>query len=296
MTGTIIKSVDRLLVRANEPDQLFSVFNQQLLLPAAWPLMRNAFFVSGGLHLGNTLLEIFHLDRQPVNTDLYGLAFEFTPFDESLKELDQRGIPHTPPLPFIYVDSQGWQVTAWHNVFIGGLLDNHYLHRAFFKRSQNITTENWEKRSRPTLFNRQRSIPHLYNTVYRKAITAGIYYNPSWQSGHIRRESTRAGLGISGVYEVAIGTRSFHQTREKWHNLLSPIPEVSDGVWRTPGDLHIRLIPHKEDRLLGMIWQVNSLNRAAQFLNRREMLGPDINGMLTILPQRIGGLDIRIIQ
>jgi hypothetical protein len=296
MVQAIVKTIDHLLIRVSNPDLLYSIFHQQLLLSQAWPVMATPFFVSGGLHLGNTNLEIIRVGRQPKPVSLYGIAFDFHPFEESLPELERRGIPHTPPLPFVQVDEQGWQMIAWTSVFLGGMLDSHPLQQIFFKANQNPDIEKWEMKGRPGSSNRPFGIPYIYNTVYRKAATFGINYNPAWASNYIRKEPTRAGLGLRGVYEVTIGTRNFHQAREVWNNLLDPLPEVSEGVWRLPDDLHIRLIPHREEKILGMIWQVASLNRAAQFLHRRNMLGPEVNEMVTIDPAKIFGLQIRLLQ
>ena len=304
MGQEIIKRVDHVLVRVTPPEPLFAILRDQLLLPEAWPLTTNAFYTSGGVHLGNMNLEVMQLNQDAAKdaadkkypARLFGLAFELHPYDKSLPELDRRGIPHTPPVPFYQFDEQGWQVTSWTNVYLGGLFHGGPLARTFFQFSRSASGSAWERAALPTAFNRRFGLPFIFNHVYTHGMTFSSEYNPAWKGINICPEPDRSGLDVKQVSEITFGSSDFLRARARWQNLLAPHPEVAEAVWLLPDNLRLRLKPAAKDGLLHMVWQVHSLNRTAQFLHRRGMLGKEIKGMLRIDPDKVMGLDIRLIQ
>jgi hypothetical protein len=296
MKEPVVKCVDHLTVRVSPPEPLFDTFTQNLLLTQAWPLNTNPFYTSGGVHLGNLNLQIMQVQHEPQPARLYGIAFDLLPFDESLPALQERGVPHTPPQPFYIVDEQGWQVTAWTNVYLGGLLGSGALANLFFALASRAPHETWERGAMPTSFNRRFGRPFVFDRVYRTGMTYGVSYNPAWRAANIASQATQSGLELLKVYEVTIGVRDLNAARKSWKALLNPYPERAPGVWVMPDGLHIHLVETNRVSLLRMIWQVTSVNRAAQFLYKRDMLGAEKDGMLTIEDSKIGGLDIRLVQ
>lgn len=296
MPETIVKRVDHLVVRVHSPEPLLSTLTQQLLLPTAWPLTTNPFFSSAGVHLGNLNLELMQISQQSRPARLYGIGFELQPYDISLPELKARGIPHTPPAPFFILDDQGWQVTAWNNVYLGGLLDDNHAGRMFFSFSQRASPNTWEKTSLPRPFIRRYGLPFVYDTVYRNGMVFAVEYNPSWRAANITEEANHAGLEVQRVFEVTIGVQQYERAYYCWKALLEPYPEIRKGIWKLPGGPNLRLVQRPANGLRRMVWQVASLNRAAQFLFKRGMLGKERDGMLTIDPAKVMGLDIRLVQ
>lgn len=292
----IIKRLDHVTVRVNNPEPLFSMLVDQLLLPRAWPITSYPLFTHAGVHLGNANLEILHIGSQERPARLYGMAFEMEPFELSLPELDRRGIQHTPPTPFYVYDEQGWQTTAWTSVILGGMIRRSAMEQTFVDISQRLSTEGWERTTHPTSFNRRFRTPFLYDRVFRRWMVSGIQYNPAWYAANVQEAPTRTGLEVTGLREVAIGTSSFPTAYQSWKNLLADHSEVVEGVWRLPGGVHLRLVSHTNDGLLGMTWQVESLNRAAQFLHKRGMFGKERNHTISIAPKSISGLSIRLTQ
>jgi hypothetical protein len=296
MAEAIVKRVDHLVIRAHSPEPVFTLLTQQLLLPQAWPLTTNPFFTSGGVHLGNLNLEVMQVGQQARPARLYGIAFELQPYDISLPELEARRIPHTPPMPFFVVDEQGWQVTAWNNVYLGGLMGDSRMARMFFSFSQRTSTETWEKSTFPRPFNRRFGLPFVFDTVYRNGMVFGVEYNRNWRSSNIQEESPHTGLDVQQVYEITVGVQNYEHAYECWKALLDPLPEIAKGIWELPDGMHLRLAQRRANGLRRMILQVSSLNRAAQFLHKRDMLGKERDGMVTIAPEKVMGLDIRLIQ
>jgi len=302
MGNAIIKRVDHIIVQAEPPEPLFHLLRDQLLLPVAWQIRRDAFFTSGGIHLGNLNLQIMQLNHHKTNgsggtAKLNGLGFELNDTQASLYELDRRGIPHTPPMPFYQFDEQGWQITSWTNVYLGGLIGGvNPAGRMFFDLSHFTPANTWEKVALPTDINRKLTLPFVYDRVYPNGITYSVEYNPAWRGINMRPEPDRAGLDIKQVQQITIGTSDFLRARERWRNLLAPHPEVGDAIWVLPDGLHLRLKPASHDGLLSMVWQAHSLNRSVQFLSRRDMMGKEKSGVVQIAPEKIFGLDIRLVQ
>lgn len=292
----LITRVDHLVVRVPDPKPLFSVFTEQLLLPVAWPVTTNPFYTSGGIYLGNTNLEIMQFGPVDYTARLYGIALELLPFEESVPLLDQHHIPHTPPMPFYLVDDQGWQVAAWMNLYLGGLMGDSATSRLFFPLSQRAPKETWESGSLPRPFNRRFGLPFIFNSVYPRGMTFGVRYHPAWRAKHFTEESNHTGLDVQRIYEVTIGTTNYEQVYPCWKALMQPHKEIKPGIWELPDGMHIRLIEHRSNGLRRMIWQVASLNRAMQFLHKRGMVGKEHNGMPTIEAKKVQGLDIRLVQ
>src|SRR5690242_20951046 len=102
----IVRRVDHLVVRVNPAEPLFKILTQQLLLPQAWPVTTNPFYTSGAVHLSNLNLELMQIGESQQSAHLYGIAFELEPYEISLPLLNNRNIPHTPPMPFFVVRSE----------------------------------------------------------------------------------------------------------------------------------------------------------------------------------------------
>jgi hypothetical protein len=296
MGQNIVKRLDHVTVRVANPNPLFAALTQQLLLPEAWPVTTNPFFTTGGIHLGNANLEVLYVGNERAPARLYGLAFELEPFPKSLPALDEAQITHTPPAPFFHFDEQGWQSVARTNVYLGGLISRTFLKRIFFAASQRLSRDTWEQGFQPSRINRRFSIPLLHKWVYPDGMVSAVEYNPVWAAKNIQAPTTRVGLEVNGIYEIVVGTPSFSKVYPRWKRLLESHREVVEAVWRLPGNLHIRLVPASSGGLQSMTWQVESLNRAAQFLYKRELLGDEKDKTVAILPEKVFGLDIRLIQ
>lgn len=296
MAEGIVRRVDHLIVRVHSAEPVFNLLTQQLLLPAAWPLTTYPFLTSGGVNLGNMNLEVMQIGQQARPARLYGIAFELEPYDISLPELNERNIPHTPPMPFYVVDEQGWQITAWNNVYLGGLLGDSRTARMFFSFSHRASKETWEQTTLPKPFNRRFGLPFVFDTIYRNGMIFAVEYNRAWRNLHVHEELPHTGLDVQRVYEVTIGVQQYERAYECWKALLDPLPEIAKGIWELPDGMHLRLAQRRVNGLRRMVWQVSSLNRAAQFLHKRDLLGKERDGMLTINPEKTMGLDIRLIQ
>ena len=125
MTQTpIVRQVDHILLSSDEPERLFALFAESFELPVAWPFTQyGEAFASGGVAAGNVNLECIgagggaSAPSARRAAQFLGFAFDPEPLDQSIAELDRRGVAHEDPqLP--HDVSQPWT-----NVVLTGMLD-----------------------------------------------------------------------------------------------------------------------------------------------------------------------------
>ncbi|NLG97781.1 MAG: hypothetical protein GX491_10505 [Chloroflexi bacterium] len=299
---SIVKGVDRLLVRTTAVEPLFQLFTQRLLLPEAWPITTYPLLINGGVQLGNLSLELFQMRSEPRAAPsgprawYYGIGLQMEPFSDALQKLDERGIQHSSPIPFFVFDDEGWQVTAWSSIYLGGLLGDSLLARLFFTLSKRAPQAYWEKRSLVARLNRRFGLPFLYNRVFTNGVILSIDQNPIWRKMNAHQSPNPAGLEVKRVAEISVGVRSLPKACARWKALLDPYPEINEADWQLPSGLHIRLYQQPKDQLIGMTLQVQSLNRAAQFLHRCGLLKEQPSGVIAIDPEQVQGLNIVLMQ
>src|ERR671939_602670 len=127
-----VKQLDHLIVRADDPRPLFKLLSETLQLPVAWPLRSYPSFTSGGVTLGNLYLEIISCEpeqdsssRNRPDARYVAMAFETDSLDESVKELDRRGIPRGPVVPNVGVMPDGEKRKLYANAILGKMLGRH---------------------------------------------------------------------------------------------------------------------------------------------------------------------------
>ena len=101
------------VVSAAEAQKLQNAFTRDLGLPAAWPVGKNGSETSGGVFLGNFVLEIA-VWPQVEPLQLLGVALESRDADSAYKELKERGFRVRPN-----GDEKGYQQTAGISEFAG---------------------------------------------------------------------------------------------------------------------------------------------------------------------------------
>jgi hypothetical protein len=123
MTEAIVRRFDHVYVPLADPERAFVHLTETLQLPVAWPFSDHGAFASGGVSLGNLNLEVLRAGENFVYGSLLtparirGIAVEPVSADDAfLAELDRRGLPHSPPMPFTPPGAAG---PTWTNIGIG---------------------------------------------------------------------------------------------------------------------------------------------------------------------------------
>ncbi len=256
---------------------------------------------SGGIFAGNVDFEILYVPRGP-HTDrahLYGMVFEA--WGEDMAALASRGID-TLPAPYMSSEPGKPPKLLWMNYFLGPFLGSNRWLRSIFAIKKLIPDKLWMRSSSNSGGNR-RAVEFMFNDVYRNGTVFIVRYNPEWRDIDAERRISAAQmaardggvLGVRRVKEVAVGSTHLTMSSSRWRALLRPAAEETALCWQVGDGPAIRLIAADNDGLHHMVWEVNSLDRARAALEELGMLGVVMDDMVTIAPDKIFGLDIRLV-
>src|SRR4051794_17303889 len=146
MTTEPIRRIDHVSVLVADPQPLFSVLTTTLGLPVAWPIGQFVGFTGAGVGVGNVPLEIIRFapsrrSRIPLDRGELAVALEPIPTPAAVAELDRRGIPHAPPVPYAGGADDtpastyaGWSPGAgplWTVTLLGGFFGDERLARSY---------------------------------------------------------------------------------------------------------------------------------------------------------------------
>jgi len=259
--GKVIRQVDHVLIASNDADELFFLLSDTFQLPVVWPMGNYGRFTSGGVSAGNVYLEIV---KMPVsNTDnarsqFIGFALEPEPLEESLKELNIRGITHGASVPFTILDSTGSVTTLWNSVALPDLSNDNII-IFLCEYSHDLTAQ------------RTKTLDELL--------------------------SRNGGpLSIESVAEIVIGTTNMQESKDKWQRLLEPILPSSQGVWHLEAGPSIHLIETEKNGIYEVVINVRSLDQARDFLGEYDLLGINKPDEITIIGLYLQGLTIKLIE
>lgn len=268
-TAHPIRQIDHIMIRTGDPRELYAFFAETLQLPIAWPMTSpRPGVVTGGVGFGNVNVEAIQL---PGQTDprprLVGFAFEPSSLDESLIELNRRGLASGPRRPLVATGPDGSRRTLWTNVTLRQFSDS-------------------DSPADATI--------HIFLGEY-----SPTYVNVDERRARLRARLVDSGggpLGVVDVKEVIIGAVDVEMARRLWQRLLDPTPSATSNTWQIGTGPAVRLVPASENRVQALLITVASLERAKAFLREKQLLGVDAPGQVTIDPSKIGGLDLRLVE
>ena len=268
-TSQPIRQIDHIMIRTGDPRELYAFFAETLRLPTAWPMTSpRAGVMTGGVGFGNVNVEAIQV---PGQTDprprLVGFAFEPSALDESLIELNRRGLASGERRPLVATEPDGSTRTLWTNVTLRQFSDSD---------------------------NPADATIHIFLSEYSPS-----YVNVVERRARLRSQlaGSRGGpLGVVDVKEVIIGAVDLDVARRLWQKLLDPTPSATSNTWQIGSGPAVRLVPANENRIQALLIRVASLERAKTFLRDRQLLGADAAGHVTIDPSKVGGLDLRLVD
>ena len=264
-----IRQIDHIMIRTGNPSELYAFFTDTLQLPVAWPMTSpRPGVMTGGVGFGNVNVEAIQV---PGQTDprprLLGFAIEPSALDESLIELNRRGLTSGERRPLVASGPDGSKRTLWTNVTLRQFSDS-------------------DGPADATI--------HIFLSEYSPA-----YVNVDERRARLRAQLVNSGggpLGVVDVKEVIIGAVDVESARRLWQRLLEPTPSATSNTWQIGTGPAVRLMPAKENRVQALLIRVASLERAKAFLRDKQLLGIDAAGQATIEPSKIGGLDLRLVE
>jgi len=256
--------VEHFFLVSDQAKSLFTYFKDTFQLPEVWPFYQHGTFASGGLSLGNAVLEFVSLPREgnePQKTEFRGIAFEPTQGAEATAaELARRNIPHSDARTY---KSQvpGMQVhVEWSSVNLSH----------FPPANANVFFCDYKD---------------------RQGVAQG-------REAASRELAGRMGgpLGIVGAAEITVGVRDLEEARKKWSALLAPLPQISDDAFVFDSGPQIRLVRAGSPGIQRIVLSVRSLDLAAKFLEQHGLLAKDDSGRIAISPAAIDGLVIQLVE
>jgi catechol 2,3-dioxygenase-like lactoylglutathione lyase family enzyme len=262
-----VRQVDHIMIRVQDPRELYAFFTEVLELPVAWPLTSpRPGATTGGVSFGNVNVEVIQVPgQQDQGPRLMGLAFEPSPLNEALAELGRRGIVYGEPRPLVSTAADGSKSTLWTNVTLLQFSDSDSPADAGV---------------------------HVFLSEY-----SSTYVDVEERRARLHKQLTDSGggpLGVVAVKEVVIGAADFEASRRLWRRLLDS--ESSPGIWQVGDGPAIHLVPAAENAIQAFVIEVASLSRSRMFLRERSLLGSESVKEATIDPSRIGGLNIRFVE
>jgi hypothetical protein len=257
------------MIRTGDPRELYAFFAETLQLPIAWPMTSpSAGVMTGGAGVGNVNIEAIQVPGQTdARPRLLGFAFEPTVLDESLIELNRRGLTAGERRPLVATGPDGSKRTLWTNVTLRQFSDS-------------------DSPADATI--------HVFLSEYSPA-----YVNVDERRERLREQLLKSGggpLGVIDVKEVVIGAVDLEAARRLWQKLLDPTPPAASNAWQIGSGPAVRLVPGKENRVEALLIRVVSLERAKAFLREKQLLGVDAGRQVTIDPSKIGGVDLRLVE
>ena len=256
--------VEHFFLVSDHAQSLFNYFKDTFQLPDVWPFFERGTFASGGLSLGNAVLEFVSFpkeDNKPQKTEFQGIAFEPTAdAAETVAELARRNIAHT-GIKVYKFEIPGRQVLVeWSSINLSD----------FPPTNANIFFCDYKDRQ----------------GVAKGRRAAG------------RELAKRSGgpLGILGAAEITVGVQDLEEAWSKWGALLEPSPWISDDAFVFDSGPRIRLVRAESPGIQGIVLSVRSLDEAEKFLKERQLLAKDDAGHISISTAAIDGLSIRLVD
>lgn len=314
--GQTVKQLDHLIVRVDDPRPLFNLLSETFQLPIAWPLRSYPSFMSGGVALGNLYLEILSCAPQRNSSSgnstasrFAAIAFETDSVDESVRELGRRKIPHGPVTQYVQIEDDGSKMKLYENVILGKMLGSSFWIDAMIFMGRLPGASAMAQPGKGGALVRW-GIDKVMsgNLVFLVEYAYGSFTDlPHWsefRNHEEKRAADRASLeaqgggalGVESVKEIVAGVKDVEETNKRWRNFLAPTVEAASNVWEIADGPRVRLVAATENIIKTLVLKVSSLERAETFLAEREMVGRIEKDELTIAPEKIYGLDVRLVE
>ena len=322
---TVVNRVDHLYARVERPDGLFETLTKQLGLPRSYGFTRVPGFEGGAVSLGNIVfLEALRYspDHEPARPRVPGfdglaLASPLS-IDEAATELSRRGISHAPVVPFVGdprpfgfampLHKGGLRETPgplWSTVVLGGFLGDRKRARQF----RFIPTSGTSRLARTLgcFQGRLLTSRRFGDAVMARSMTS----DPTvWiqqfdaadmsvaNAAAAEELAARGGgpLGLERVREVVLGARNLEREQPRWQRLLDPTECGPDGAWHFNDGPALRLVEDDADRIVCLVCEVTSVERAKAFLAQERMLDETEQGTVRVTRAPLQEMDIRLVE
>jgi catechol 2,3-dioxygenase-like lactoylglutathione lyase family enzyme len=259
----LLARVDHVFATSPKAEAHFNFFRDTLGLAVAWAYKSYGGFASGGLSVGNTVLEFVSwavAEGETLPTEWKSVAFEPVGDTEAaVTELVKRGISHSTPDVNRYADTNGKEAVGWTNTDLTGLSPSGVVFICDYADRKGI--HEVHKAARDELMQR--------------------HGGP---------------LGVIELEEIVIGVTDLMVTSEQWHRLLEGTGQESNGLFTFGDGPGIRLVQAEQAGIQEVVIAVRSVEKARRFLVDRGLLELGDGRRVSIARSAIGGLHVTLVN
>jgi hypothetical protein len=317
----ILRRLDHVNIVVPNPRALFDFLTDELRIPIERPWARFPAFESGQAMLGIGHEPITYAPgrqtRVRSNAGLFALAFEPEPLKQARRELARREIPHSIPLEFsvTYRDHSnafaldelagpGQRRRRWTLITLGGLFGNETSARELqrWPRRGDGFGADWLGRALGRVASGSLGGPFMARLGSVRPF-AFLCHFKSFDVAESRTVAAselvnRGGgpLGLLGTREIIVSARDLRRERHRWQQVLLPAQPDDFDRWELGDGPALRLVAGSEDAIQTVIWEVSSLDRAADWLRGKGWLKAKHDNDTSIAPEPLQGLDVRLAQ
>lgn len=314
MSNPAVKQLDHIIARTPDAASLHRLFSETLELPISWYVKSYASFTSGGISLGNIMLEILSVEGQEGAGDkrrahFCAIAFECDSMEASVRELSRRGLKCSRVVPYIDSLSEGEPKRhLWSNAFLDGLVGKDWWTRyvifctkmpGYRLGAKLLSGSSIEKAGMSRLF----SGALVFLVEYKYGNFKNMPFWSDFKSHDEKRafegEALRArgggALGLERVLEIVARVKDYERANRNWRRLFSHADPFAEGLWEIADGPALRLVPGERDELQALVFKVSDLAKAETFLREKDMLDSTSSNQIRIDPEKIYGLDIRLV-
>ncbi|HKR02858.1 MAG TPA: hypothetical protein VJT09_19425 [Pyrinomonadaceae bacterium] len=307
----VVKQLDHLIARKEaDARPLFELLTGTLGLPVAWPFRSYPSFTSGGVALGNLYLEVLSCaPRRDASARFAALAFEADLLEDSVRELDGRGIPRGPATSYVQREANGSKTKLYANAILGKMLGRSFWIDYMIMLGRLPGASKMADPGRGGWAIRF-GLDKVMNghLVFLVEYAYGHFKDlPHWSEFKTHEEKRSAdkaslqacgggALGVESVKEVWAKVRSAPWAQKRWAKFLGPEAETSPGLWEIADGPAVRLVQSSESGISTLVLKVASRQRAETFLSEQGMLGAIEEGWSSIAPEKIYRLDVRLVE
>ena len=103
-------------------------------------------------------------------------------------------------------------------------------------------------------------------------------------------------LGLESVEEIVAGVKDVEAANSLWRRFLGAAAESEAGVWEIADGPRVRLVLSAENAIRKLVLKVSSLKSAKAFLSETGMLGAVESDQVAVSPEKIHGLEVRLVE
>jgi hypothetical protein len=254
-----IDKVEHFYVSSAHAEKHFHFFKDAFHLPVVWDYLPWGNFSSGGLTLGNAVIE-FVKSEHSTQTGFAGIGLQpHGSAENTIATLNAANVIHDDIIPFIFTLDNGAKDTAWEIAHVKNMLPENvdflfcdYKHRKEIQKGRDDASDSLS------------------------LLNGGP-------------------LGIMGVQAIVIGCKNVAVCSNELAKLPG-IKRAENNLFQFDSGPAIQLMSSDNDGIDKIVVKVSSLNKARQYLQSNNLLGTATNNSLYINSEAIEGLKIQLLD